>query len=53
MKYKARSDASGKTLLRVPAGRYAVSASTLRGLQRSELVVEQERADRWTSACRP
>ncbi|MFO1490320.1 MAG: hypothetical protein U1F77_04110 [Kiritimatiellia bacterium] len=41
MKYKARSDSTGKTLLRVPAGRYAVSASTPRGLQRSELVVEQ------------
>ena len=41
MKYKARTDAEGRILLRVPAGRYAVSVSTPRGLQRAELSVTQ------------
>ncbi len=41
MKYKARTDAEGRVLLRVPAGRYAVSVSTPRGMQRAELMVTQ------------
>lgn len=41
MKYKARTDAEGRVLLRVPAGRYAVSVSAPRGLQRAELSVTQ------------
>lgn len=41
MKYKARTDAEGRILLRVPAGRYAVSVSAPRGLQRAELSVTQ------------
>ena len=39
MKYKARTDAEGRVLLRVPAGRYAVLLSTPRGMQRAELLV--------------
>jgi hypothetical protein len=41
MKYKARTDAEGRILLRVPAGRYAVTVSAPRGLQRAELSVTQ------------
>ena len=41
MKYKARTDAEGRILLRVPAGRYAVTVSAPRGLQRAEMSVAQ------------